>query len=700
MKNLFKRSLAVALALVMCVSMMNLTAFASWPFSCNHSYQYDNARADGSKCMRTCTKCGDEIECEHSDYYCQWHGGYDDKQHTGGDGYCDYCHAQVGNPNCPGPSETTCDHIGKGRREVTVREATCTQPKLVDKYCTHCEEKVAQNEVVGVALGHEWGTTWTHTDSASCDHAQAGTHSMTCSRCHGEETGGTKSENHTYGAGEMQANGATRYTCTACGHWYEEGCNHTNATGGDTYVFNRQVTQGNCTTEGSAIYKCSRCGHEVTRSTGLVADAHNYVKTDNTTIRQDGASGHYWVCTRNASHTHTATEAHHYSAWNWVYTNWVDDTDDARIQHREANGTRTCDDCGYQETANVKHTDTDKKGLTDEDLTRQKGEKTFDVAYLVLNGGTSTAPLAQTTVHLLEDDDPVAVELKPFTGYTFDHTDRQTISYTDDAQRVVHVYYTRNNYTLTVEYTGLPEGQEIESVVTPNVPYDSPIGVGEIPEVRGYTGAARSDNATKMPAANTTIYVDYTALGTHAVRWLNWNGTVLQTGSFFEGETAPVAGAFTGNNPTRASDGTYTYAFRGWSAPAVDADGNVTYTAQFTPTLIYYPPVTSEPVVTPTPSPEPSEEVEVTEPPTPLDPLPELPEEPVIDVEDPETPLDPLPELPEEPVEVEVEDPDVPLANVPQTGDNTVLWATTAVVSGAGLIWLAVDGKKRREDAE
>ena len=62
--------------------------------------------------------------------------------------------------------------------------------------------------------------------------------------------------------------------------------------------------------------------------------------------------------------------------------------------------------------------------------------------------------------------------------------------------------------------------------------------------------------------------------------------------------------------------------------------------------------------------------------------------------------LGPLPELPEQPAEIEVEDPDVPLAAVPQTGDNTAMWVTTAVASGAGLIWLAVDGKKRREDAE
>ena len=639
MKNLFKRSLAVVLAFVMCVSMMNLTAFAApWGNSetCSHEYNRDQGsnHNENGYCMRTCTKCGTVTAFAHEDKLCQWHGVWNGNPENHGDGYCDYCHYEFTTKGCPEEPKPGCDHDFSDSKQI--KAPTCTHDEERQLICSKCGIGGTFYTELNSRLGHE---TQTLTCDAHDDHTsagnQTGTHSWTCSRCNGTETGGkVDPTNYTY-AGVKQSNGATKYTCTACGHWYEVGCNHKTGTGGDAYALvPGSEIPGNCEEKGSVTYQCNLCGHTESRETDF--GAHNYVTTDtkdtaNTTISQDGANGHYWVCTRNASHAHTATVAHTYGEWDWEFTAWVDDAADDSIQHREANGTHTCTACGYEETANVKHTDSDKKGLTNDDLTRRKGEKTFDVAYLVLNGGTSTAPLAQTTVHLLEDDDPVDVEIRPFTGYTFDHTDRQTISYSDNEQLVVHVYYT---YVM------------------------------------------------------------------HNVTWVNYNGEQLADGQFRAVDGAPAADTYAGNNPTRGSDGTYTYAFRDWSDPAVDADGNVTYTAQYTPTLIYYPPV-----VTPTPSPEPSEEVEVTEPPTPLNPTPELPDEPdqpdePIEVDEPDTPLAPLPELPDEPVEVEIEDPDTPLAAVPQTGDNTVLWATTAVASGAGLIWLAVDGKKRREDAE
>lgn len=59
----------------------------------------------------------------------------------------------------------------------------------------------------------------------------------------------------------------------------------------------------------------------------------------------------------------------------------------------------------------------------------------------------------------------------------------------------------------------------------------------------------------------------------------------------------------------------------------------------------------------------------------------ENPEQPPID-----TPDTPIPDVP------------APGADVPATGDNLMLWAMAAAVSGIGLVWLAFTGKKRKEE--
>lgn len=68
------------------------------------------------------------------------------------------------------------------------------------------------------------------------------------------------------------------------------------------------------------------------------------------------------------------------------------------------------------------------------------------------------------------------------------------------------------------------------------------------------------------------------------------------------------------------------------------------------------------------------------------------PKPPAVVIPDDPTPLEPTPEIPEE---------DVPLAEIPETGDASALLALMTAVSGSGLAWLGVTGKKRKEeDAE
>ena len=62
------------------------------------------------------------------------------------------------------------------------------------------------------------------------------------------------------------------------------------------------------------------------------------------------------------------------------------------------------------------------------------------------------------------------------------------------------------------------------------------------------------------------------------IRFLNWDGTVLETVEVEEGQT-PVYG---GTEPTKESDETYNYTFNGWLPEISPANGNVDYVAQFT----------------------------------------------------------------------------------------------------------------------
>ncbi len=72
-----------------------------------------------------------------------------------------------------------------------------------------------------------------------------------------------------------------------------------------------------------------------------------------------------------------------------------------------------------------------------------------------------------------------------------------------------------------------------------------------------------------------------------------------------------------------------------------------------------------------------------------------------MDIQDPETPTTDLPDT-DVPTSGDtgtgLNDPDVPKADVPKTGDATWLWAMAAAASGAGLVWLAISGRKRREE--
>ena len=89
------------------------------------------------------------------------------------------------------------------------------------------------------------------------------------------------------------------------------------------------------------------------------------------------------------------------------------------------------------------------------------------------------------------------------------------------------------------------------------------------------------------------------------------------------------------------------------------------------------------------PAPNPDPDTEIKDDDVPKSDLPEQP----VEIPDEETPKADLPQAP-----VDIPDEDTPKADVPKTGDTMGLWVMAAAASGAGLIWLNLTGKKRKDD--
>ena len=103
-------------------------------------------------------------------------------------------------------------------------------------------------------------------------------------------------------------------------------------------------------------------------------------------------------------------------------------------------------------------------------------------------------------------------------------------------------------------------------------------------------------NGTKVSATTNVandvvqLYAQWTPAN-YTVTFKDEDGTVLKTGTVAHGST-PTAPA----NPTKASDGAYSYTFAGWSPAIKAATGNATYTATYKATALT--PAPTEPAPT------------------------------------------------------------------------------------------------------
>ena len=92
----------------------------------------------------------------------------------------------------------------------------------------------------------------------------------------------------------------------------------------------------------------------------------------------------------------------------------------------------------------------------------------------------------------------------------------------------------------------------------------------------------------------------------YTITFVNDDGSVISSAQY-EAGTAASAIAVPGA-PSKASDGSYTYTFAGWSPSVGNVTGDATYRATYTATAIPTPEPEPEPEPEPDPEPEPTPE--------------------------------------------------------------------------------------------
>ena len=168
--------------------------------------------------------------------------------------------------------------------------------------------------------------------------------------------------------------------------------------------------------------------------------------------------------------------------------------------------------------------------------------------------------------------------------YTFAGWTPEIVPVTGDATYKATYSTTVNEYTITFLND---DGTELQS---------EPVAYGETP---AYTGETPTKDATAQytytfvgwtpEIANVTGDATYTAtyaeaVNKYTIRFVNDDGTELQSGEVAYGETP----AYTGETPTKAATAQYTYTFAGWTPEIANVTGDATYTATYAETVNKY----------------------------------------------------------------------------------------------------------------
>ena len=141
------------------------------------------------------------------------------------------------------------------------------------------------------------------------------------------------------------------------------------------------------------------------------------------------------------------------------------------------------------------------------------------------------------------------------------------------------VSFEANGVTLKT-IPNIMDGETIEENVAPDVKK-----AGNAPSawlINGEEGNIFTFGVTKVTSNMTLVatWDEEPVVKTYTVKFVNADGTELQSGEVAEGET-PV---YSGETPTKAEDDEFTYSFDGWTPEITAASADATYTATFTAT--------------------------------------------------------------------------------------------------------------------
>ena len=302
---------------------------------------------------------------------------------------------------------------------------------------------------------------------------------------------------------------------------------------------------------------------------------------------------------------------------------------------------------------------------------------------------------------------------------------------------VINATTSTNSYHLSIYYVNGETGNPIAETHTESLAFNSTYSVTS-PVIAGYT-ADLTVAEGKMPAKDVTVTVTYTrdrgaltlnkvlsggyaSVGINRVFTFTITGPADVNGSYetasgmvtFANGTATVSitgansltiyGLPTGSYTVAEADASILDSTVTWSVSYVDSDVDASTTDGVVSVEMGSPDkqgavmtVTNTYVQNSTPNPGPGSDPEGGYGPgeTPSVVIPDT-NTPTTDIPDVSTPTT---EIPDEDVPLtEIPDEATPLALAPATGDNIILWVMAAAVSGLGLVWIAIAGKKRRDN--
>ena len=207
------------------------------------------------------------------------------------------------------------------------------------------------------------------------------------------------------------------------------------------------------------------------------------------------------------------------------------------------------------------------------------------IEYTIIFRNYDGTELSKSTYHYGDDVVVPETPAKPadnIYAYEFTGWDSEVVACVENATYTatyapVYIEYTIifQNYDGTVlSKATYHYGDEVVAPETPSKPADNTYTyefIGWDNEVVACTG-----DATYVATYN-PVYIGYT------VKFLDWNGSLLQERTYHYGDTIIPAA-----DPIRENDETYIYSFKGWNKEVGTCTGNMTFTAQYDTTYIEY----------------------------------------------------------------------------------------------------------------